>query len=341
MKIKNITKDVLELIKDQFYAIERNCEKNSEKILKAFVQNKVSEYHFASTTGYGYSDAGREVINSIFSQVFGTEHALVSTNFVSGTHALFVALSAVSRPGDEIICITGKPYDTLETVINGKNCGSLADMGIKFKILENFGIDKLGKNPKIIYIQRSKGYSFKNSLTIEDIEKLTQKIKSSFPETIIIIDNCYGEFVQTKEPVLNTDLIIGSLIKNPGGGIAPSGAYIAGKKKYIDLCAQRLTAPGLGQIGNSYCNREILMGFFYAPVAVREALRTAIFTSALFEILGFKVFPRWNEIRSDIVQAIKLNNKENLISFCKEIQSNSPIDSFITPEPSKMPGYEN
>jgi cystathionine beta-lyase family protein involved in aluminum resistance len=334
----------LDLCKEQFAVIDEICEINSKKVLKSFIDNKVKELNFASTTGYGYGDAGKKVLNSVFAQALDAESALVSANFISGTHAIAVALFAVARPGDTILCITGEPYDTLKTLIYDKNCGSLADFNINFKITDftKNSINKdLQEKPEIIYIQRSRGYSLRNSITVEDIKKIILKIKKITSKSIIITDNCYGEFVQTEEPLsAGADLIIGSLIKNPGGGIAPSGAYIAGKKHLTELCEQRFTAPGVHGAGRTHCNRELFMGLFYAPQAVREALKTAVFASSLFEIIGFEVSPERNETRTDIIQTINFNSKEKMIKFCQTIQAGSPVDSSVRPEPWAMPGYQ-
>lgn len=325
--------------------IDKICENNSKKVLKAFKNNKVSEIHFANSTGYGYGNSGREVINSVFAEAFGAESALVSSNFVSGTHAIATAIFGLLRPQDTILFITGKPYDTLEKLINGENSCSLKDFNINTQICgflsNNFKIF-LNNNPKVVYIQRSMGYNLRKSLKICDIENLIKKIRKISPESIILVDNCYGEFVQEQEPTeVGADLIVGSLIKNPGAGIAPSGGYIAGKKSLVELCEQRFLAPGLKNMGASHFNREILMGLFYAPLAVREALKTAIFASKIFEQAGFEVLPGPDEERADIITAINLKSEENLKIFCKCIQNNSPVDSFVTPEPWEMPGYDH
>lgn len=329
----------------EFEFVNGICEKNSKKILKAFKNNKVSEVHFANSTGYGYGNSGREVINSVFAEAFGAESALVSSSFVSGTHAIATAIFALLRPKDTILFITGRPYDTLSTIINGKNCCSLKDFNINVEICDflNDDIEFFLKNiPKVVYLQRSMGYSLRKSLKICDIENLIRKIRKNSPKSIILVDNCYGEFVQEKEPTeVGADLIVGSLIKNPGAGIAPSGGYIAGKKKLIELCEQRFLAPGLKNIGASHFNRELLMGLFYAPLAVREALKTAVFASEIFSQAGFGVLPPPNEGRADIITAINLKSEENLKIFCKCIQNNSPVDSFVTPEPWEMPGYDH
>ncbi|MBO6127040.1 MAG: methionine gamma-lyase family protein [Clostridia bacterium] len=332
-------------IKFDFEFIDEICEKNSKKILKAFKNNKVSEIHFANSTGYGYGDSGREIINNVFAESFGAESALVSSGFVSGTHAIATAIFGLLRPQDTILFITGKPYDTLEKLINGENSCSLKDFNIATQICDflNNNIEIfLGNNPKVVYIQRSMGYNLRKSLKICDIENLIKKIRKISPTSIILVDNCYGEFVQKQEPTeVGADLIVGSLIKNPGAGIAPSGGYIAGKKNLVELCEQRFLAPGLKNMGATHFNREILMGLFYAPLAVREALKTANFASKIFKQAGFEVLPGPDEERADIITAINLKSEENLKIFCKCIQNNSPVDSFVTPEPWEMPGYDH
>ena len=336
---------ILNNCKYQFEFIDKICEINSNKILKAFQNNKISEMHFTISNGYGYNNIGRDIINKVFAECFGAESSFVNSNFVSGTHAISTAIFAILRPKDTILFITGKPYDTINKIINGKNCCSLKDFEINYQICDflNNNIEIfLKNNPKVVYIQRSMGYTIRKSLRIQEIQSLIKKIKEISPKSIVLVDNCYGEFVQTKEPTdIGADLIIGSLIKNPGAGIAPSGGYIAGKKELIELCEQRFLAPGLKNIGASYFNREILMGLFYAPLAVREALKTAVFASILFKRAGFEVFPDFQEERADIITAINLKNEENLKIFCKNIQNNSPVDSFLTPEAFQMPGYDH
>ncbi|MDR1240487.1 MAG: methionine gamma-lyase family protein [Oscillospiraceae bacterium] len=342
----------LDICKDNFERIEEICLKNSQKVLKSFIENKVSTNHFSRSTGYGYYNTGKEVLNSVFAQVLGAEHALVSANFASGTHAIVVTLSAVLRPGDLVISVTGEPYDTLNTFIYGENCGSLSDFNINFEKINVFDgffsfeskiwKDSLQKKPKVVYIQRSRGYTFRKSMSIQDIEDLVKNVRKISPKSIVIVDNCYGELVQTQEPTeIGADLVVGSLIKNLGGGIASSGAYVAGKKDLIELCCQRFISPGISHTGASYLNQELFMGLFYSPAAVKEALKTSVFASALFEILGLEVLPKYSELRTDLVQIIKLKSKKNLISFCKAIQFNSPIDSFLEPLPWAMPGYKD
>ncbi len=345
----------MELSKEKFYEIEKISEYNQEKVLKAFTDCAISESHFAVTTGYGYSDRGREKLDELYAKIFKTEDALVRHNFVSGTHALATAFFGVLRPGDKILSITGKPYDTLSDVIDSKNMnfGSLKDFNIGFECID-FENDKkqyhknikekLSENFKVIYIQRSRGYTFRDSLGCEQIGEIVSIVKNIDPKIIVTVDNCYGEFVQKKEPAeYGADLIIGSLIKNPGGGIAPTGGYIAGRKDLIEMCAHRLTAPGIGkEIGASLgINREFFMGIYNAPHAVGESLKTAVFASALFELLGYEVYPKHSDPRHDIVQSVVLCSPKALINFCQGIQEGSPIDSFVSPEPWSMPGYKD
>ena len=326
--------------------IDELTEKNSIKILNSFIDNKVSEIHFSQSTGYGYSNVGRNILNKVFAQAMDSEDALVSENFVSGTHAISTAILAVLHPKDTILFATGTPYDTLNKLINGSNCCSLKDLNVNVEIkdylIEHDFIDGLKNSPKVVYIQRSKGYTHRKSLSINDIKKLILTTKRITPDSIIIIDNCYGEFVYENEPTFfGADLIVGSLIKNPGAGISVSGGYICGKRKYINLCKQRFLAPGLFDIGASYHNRELFMGLFYAPLAVRESLKTAKFASTIFSNVGFKVSPEPNERWNDIITSIDLKSRINLETFCKVVQNYSPIDSFVTPEAWDMPGYEN
>ena len=356
-KIKDLSQKAMILCENEFKKIDEQTEYNQQKVLKAFVDNKVSETHFFGSTGYGYGDAGRDVLDKVLAQIFAAEDALVRHNFVSGTHALAVALFGILRPGDTILNITGQPYDTLQEVIgvNGskKDFGSLRNFGINYKEISltekglvNFKeLEKtITQNIKLVYMQRSRGYTMRPALSINIIKKATQIIKKIVPQCIILLDNCYGEFVGCEEPLLNgVDLIAGSLIKNPGGGIAPTGGYIAGRKDLIEKCSYRLTTPGTGrEVGATLgLNRELFMGLFNAPHVVGEALKSAVFSAALFELLGYRVTPKYNEPRSDIIQVLKLENQEDLILFCQNIQAASPIDSFVKPEPWDMPGYEN
>lgn len=351
-KIINLSKEVERSLETQFKEIDNLCEYNSLKVLNAFQKNNVSEAHFSSTTGYGYGDIGRDTIESIFADVLGAEDALVRNQFISGSHALTVALFAFLRPGDTMLSITGKPYDTLDEVIGiVDNPSSLKSFGVKYEqidlIQNNFDIDSIKKRlsqskVKLIEIQRSKGYSTRKSLTIDKVENVIKEIRSVDQAVIIMIDNCYCEFVSKNEPLsVGADVIVGSLIKNLGGGLAPNGAYIAGKKELVALAADRLTVPGEGkEVGPSLgVNRSILQGLFMAPSVVASALKTALFTSLMLEKLGFKVEPKFNEKRADIVQNIEFGSPDKLIKYCQGIQMGSPVDSNAIPMPWDMPGY--
>ena len=343
------------MCKKQFEKIELISEYNQQKVLKAFIDCGVSESHFISTTGYGYNDRGRDKLDEVYAKIFGAEDALVRSTIVSGTHALTVALFGILRPFDKVLSVTGKPYDTLNDVINSRNdFGGLSDFKIEFDYVEyekneefyfNNIKNKMDKEKyKVIYIQRSRGYTLRESLSVAKIKKIIDYVKNIDPNVIIMVDNCYGEFVEKKEPTeVGADLVIGSLIKNPGGGIAPTGGYIAGKKELIEKCACRLTCPGIGkEIGATLgVNREFFMGIYNAPHAVAEAVKTAVFTAAVFEAMGYEVLPRYNDDRCDIVQSVVLRSREALINFCKGIQQGSPVDSFVSPEPWDMPGYED
>lgn len=343
-------------IHDILNQIDETCTKNSEKVLSAFQDCNLQEMHLYSSTGYGIDESGRNKIEDIYSKVFKAEDSLVRAQFISGTHALAITLSALLHPNEVMLSISGEPYDTLQTVIgvNETNSkASLKEYGVKYEqinlIDNNFDIKKiqerLRKNDiKLIEIQRSRGYSTRKSLTIEQIENVITKIKEVNKTAIIMVDNCYGEFVQDREPIeVGADIIVGSLMKNLGAGIATGGAYIAGRKKLVRSCAERLTAPGIGkEIGPSLGqNTNILKGLFFAPQVVASSLKTAVFTSRLLEKLGYNVEPKYNEKRADIVQTVVLGNEEKLIKFCQGIQKGSPIDSNVLPEPSQMGGYED
>ena len=341
-------------VKEMFSKIEENEHLNSLKVLSAFHKFEVQDVHFSSTTGYGYNDIGREVIEKVFSYVLGSEDALVRSQFISGTHALTVALFAYLRPGDTMLSISGTPYDTLHEVIGIKeNNSSLASFGIKYDEIDlvnnDFNYEEiknylLKNKVKLIEIQRSKGYSTRKSINIELIEKVTKLIKEVSPETIIMVDNCYCEFVEAKTPIeVGCDVMVGSLIKNLGGGIAPNGAYIAGKKELVELAGERLTVPGEGrEVGPTLgINKQLLQGLFLAPSVVASSLKTAILTSKIMEELGYSVEPKYNDLRADIVQNIIFNNKEDLIKYCQGIQMASPIDSNSIPIPWDMPGYSD
>ncbi len=338
-----------------FERINSIAEYNGAKVLKAFTDNKVSEPCFYGSTGYGYGDVGREVIDKVFAQALGTEDALVRHNFVSGTHALSVALFGVLRNGDKLVAITGKPYDTLEEVIGisgGKGNGSLMDYGVEYEQvdLNEDGSPKLDeitvavRGAKVAYIQRSRGYSLRPAFTVDDIEKIVKAARKGNPEVIVMVDNCYGEFVEEREPsAVGADIMIGSLIKNAGGGIARTGGYIAGREDLVELCSYRLTCVGMGkEVGCTLgMNREILLGLFFAPDVVANAIKTSAFASELFTSLGYECSPRKDDARGDIITAIKLGDEETLCAFCRGIQKGAPVDSFVTPEPWDMPGYSD
>ena len=354
-KVLDATEKALEMCSESLKQIEEIQEYNQHKMIKAFQEAGVSESAFAGSTGYGYDDRGRDMLDRVYAYAFDAEDALVRHNFVSGTHTLTVALFGMLRPNDKMLCVTGMPYDTLRSAIGieGNYSGSLMDFGIKYSHIDlksDGTVDydaienTVDDSYKMIYIQRSRGYSLRPSLTIKEIEKICKIVRSKAKKPIIMLDNCYGEFTEKKEPLsVGVDIMAGSLIKNPGGGIASTGGYIAGKAKLVEMCAYRLTTPGTGKELGATLNttRELFMGSYHAPHVTGEALKTAVFAAALFEILGFDVTPKYNETRGDIVQVIKLNTAENLINFCKGIQSGSAVDSFVSPEPSDMPGYED
>lgn len=331
---------------------------NQQKVLAAFIHNGVGESCFTSSTGYGYGDVGRDKLERVFAEAMECEDALLRHNFMCGTHALTVALFGVLRPGDTMLCVTGMPYDTIQTVIGISKqpaSGSLKDFGIGFKkvdLLPDGSVDIEGavnalrsdSSVKMVYIQRSRGYSLRPSLTVERIEEIGGEVRKVRPEVIIMVDNCYGEFVQLTEPCVHgADLMAGSLIKNPGGGIAATGGYIAGRSDLVELCSYRLSTPGTGRevgctLGHS---REMYMGLFSAPHVVGEAIKTALFCAGLFSKLGYDVTPQPDELRADIIQSVMLREPEALIAFCQGIQSGSPVDSMALPEPWDMPGYDN
>lgn len=339
-------------VQEQFKKIDQLCEINSLKVLNAFQKYHVSDMHFNSTTGYGYSDIGRDTIEKIFAEVLQTEDSLVRGQFISGTHALTVALFAFLRPNDIFLSISGKPYDTLDEVIGiVDNPSSLKSYGVKYEQIDMINNDfdykkieeRVAKNDiKLIEIQRSRGYSLRESITLDKIEKVIQAIRKVNQSVIIMVDNCYGEMVNLIEPSqIGADVIVGSLIKNLGGGIAPNGAYIAGKKELVQLAAERLTAPGLGkEVGPTLgINKSILQGLYFAPHVVASSLKTAIFASKLLEDLGYEANPTYHQERTDIVQTITFGDRDKLIRFCQGIQMGSPIDSDAIPEPWDMPGY--
>ena len=345
---KKVEKDLVSIFKE----VEEVEEYNSLKVLSAFQKYNLSEMHFNGTTGYGYGDIGRDTIENIYAEIFKAEDSLVRTQFISGTHAISTLLFGILRPNDTLISISGKPYDTLDEVIGiVENKSSLQSYGVKYEQIELINNDfdykaieervKKG-NIKLIEIQRSRGYSTRKTIDLEKVEKVIKLIKDIDKNVIVMIDNCYCEFVTKKEPVeVGADVVVGSLIKNLGGGIAPNGGYIAGRKDIVELAAERLTAPGLGkEVGPSLgINKQILQGLFFAPQVVASSLKTAIFASKMLEELGYKVEPKFDDERADIVQTIEFNDREKLIKFCQGIQAASPIDSNSVPMPWDMPGY--
>ena len=356
-KTLKLVSEAEESIKEQFKHIENICEINQLRVMKAFADNRVSDSHFVATTGYGYDDLGRDTLDRVYADIMGAEDALVRHNFISGTHTISTALFAVLRPNDILVSITGKPYDTLEEVIGIQGeagNGSLKDFGVKYvqidlkhdgtPDLEQIKFTLTHMNVKAVTIQRSKGYGWRPTYSAKDIGALIEFVKEISPETICIVDNCYGEFVETEEPTAyGADLIAGSLIKNPGGGLAPTGGYIAGKQKYVELCAYRLTSVGIGKEAGASLgfNRQMYQGLFMAPHVVSQALKAAVLCSSVFEKLGFEVDPKPNEIRHDIIQSIKFGDPDKVTAFCQGIQKGAPVDSFVTPEPWDMPGYSS
>ena len=340
----------------RFAEIEEMTSYNQLKVLSAFIKNRVSESNFAPTTGYGYGDKGRDDLDRIVADIFGCEDALIRYSFASGTHTIATALFGLLRPGEKMLCVTGRPYDTLIGVLgcDGKSDGSLADFGVVYAQvdLNEEGLPDLPAIKKaleeeeyrVVYIQRSRGYSLRPSLKIDQIKELCKEVKKVSPNVWIMVDNCYGEFTEKEEPVqVGADIMAGSLIKNPGGGIAPCGGYIAGRSDLIEKCSYRMTAPGVGrEVGASLGhNRELYMGIFNAPHITGEALKAAVYTAALFTQMGYAVSPTVDEARGDIIQSVLLGNKERLIAFCKGMQSGAPVDSHLTPEPWDMPGYDD
>lgn len=355
-KILSASEKAIELCAEKLREIGDIQEYNQIKMIRAFQQAGVRESCFSGTTGYGYDDYGRDALDRVYAFAFDAEDAIVRHNFVSGTHALTVALFGVLRPGDTMLSVTGMPYDTIRSAIGieGNYSGSLKDFDIRFEMTElladgtpdyeQIKADLEQKKPKMVYIQRSRGYSVRPSLTWREIKRLCDISKKASPKSLIMLDNCYGEFVEKVEPLsLGVDLMAGSLIKNAGGGIAPTGGYIAGRRDLVEMCAFRLTTPGTGKeigatLGN---NRELFMGAYHAPHVTGEALKTAVFASALFELLGFETAPSCRDPRGDIIQLIMLGSEERLCRFCEGIQAGSAVDSFVVPVPSDMPGYES
>ena len=349
-----LSEEVMKDIEPQFEKIKKIREYNQYKVLKAMQEARLSDNHFNWTTGYGYNDIGREKVEEIYANVFGAEDALVRPIIVNGTHALSLCVQGLVRPGDEILSVTGAPYDTLQGVIGiREEKGCLKEFGVTYDqvdFLEDGNIDldsikrKINGRTKLVMIQRSKGYAWRKSLTIEDIKEAVETVKSVNKDIIVMVDNCYGEFLDTKEPTeVGADIMAGSLIKNPGGGLALTGGYIAGKKELVEMISYRLTTPGIGkECGLTFgTTRTVLQGFFMAPYVTSQAVMGAIFCARAFEKLGYDVLPKYDDLRSDIIQVVRLNNAEEVISFCQGVQEAAPVDSYVRPEPWAMPGYDS
>lgn len=356
-RIIELSEKASEKAKAQFVKIDEITEYNQQKMLKAFINGGVSESCFTESTGYGYGDRGREIIDRVFAEAVGAEDSIVRHNFTCGTHTLAVALFGVLRPGDIMLSVTGRPYDTIHPVIgiseSNENMGSLKDFGVKYEEIDlndegRMDFDAIEKrlssgDVRMVYIQRSRGYSLRPTLSVDEIRKVVD-IAKKHENTMVMVDNCYGEWTEKIEPTdVGADLMAGSLIKNPGGGIAKTGGYIAGRHEFVEQCAYRMTTPGLGRevgatLGHS---RELFMGIFNGPHVVGEALKTAVFTASLFELMGYGVTPAVEETRHDIIQAVKLQDENKLIAFCQGLQKGAPVDSFVTPEPWDMPGYDS
>lgn len=353
--LRKKVEEVEHLIAEQHKRIDEVAAYNTFRVLKAFQQHQVADFHFTPSTGYGYDDAGRDTLESIYAEVFGGESALVRPQIISGTHAIATALFGMLRPGDELLYITGKPYDTLEEVIGirGNGSGSLKDFGIGYNaipLMRDGSVDYkeitkvINERTKVIGIQRSKGYANRPSFTIDEIREMVQFVKEIKKDLIVFVDNCYGEFVESEEPLHGgADIIAGSLIKNPGGGIVKTGGYIVGKKELVELASYRLAAPGIGAEGGAtlYSLLEMYQGFFLAPHVVAQSLKGAVFTAAFLEGLGMKTSPSWDSKRTDLIQSVQFDDREKMISFCQAIQLASPINSHVSPQPSRMPGYED
>ena len=354
-QIEHLSEIALQKAKPVFERIEQTTEYNQQKVLHAFIENGVREAHFAESTGYGYGDAGRDMLDAVFARSMGAESALVRHSFACGTHTLSVALFGLLRPGDVMLSVTGEPYDTIQPTIglhSEPGRGSLMDFGVKYREVALRGDapdpDAItaalrAENVKLVYIQRSRGYTLRPSLSVEQIGEIVRLTREN-SDALVMVDNCYGEFVQRAEPLAaGADLIAGSLIKNPGGGLAKNGGYIAGRRDLVELCAYRMTTPGLGaEVGASLgMNRNLFMGLFHAPHVTGEALKTAVFAAALLEEMGFEASPRYDEPRYDIIQALRLRRPETLIAFCRGLQSGSPVDASAVPEPWDMPGYDS
>lgn len=353
-KIMALSYEADRICREPYAKIDEIASYNACKVLAAFQKHRVSESHLLGTSGYGYNDRGRDTLDAMFATIVGAEDALVRHSFVSGTNAITTALFGLLRPGDEMVCLSGLPYDTLQPVLGlrGQGLGSLKDFGVKYRQLDLAKNGKVSlesipgavKKSKVAYIQRSRGYSLRPSITVDEIAEIAAIAKKANPDVIIVVDNCYGEFVETREPTeAGADLIIGSLIKNPGGGIARTGGYIAGRADLIELCAHRMTSPGMGrEVGCSLNeNKNMYMGIFFAPEVVAAALKTAVFAAAIFGKMGYRTLPLAYEPRTDIIQTVILGSENALSAFCRGIQRGAPIDSFVTPEAWDMPGYDS
>jgi cystathionine beta-lyase family protein involved in aluminum resistance len=354
-KLQQIVTDVEQQIANVHKEIDERIENNQFRVLRSYQKHRVSDSHFIPTTGYGYDDIGRDTLERIYADVFGAEAGLVRPQIISGTHAISIALFGILRPGDELLYMTGKPYDTLEEIvgIRGNGVGSLKEFGISYDsvaLTDKGTIDwdmissKIKHNTKMIGIQRSKGYATRPSFTVDEIKEMISFVKEIKEDVIVFVDNCYGEFVEELEPCnVGADLMAGSLIKNPGGGIAKTGGYIVGKKQYVEACSYRMTSPGIGaEAGASlYSLQEMYQGFFLAPHVVGQALKGAVFTAALLEKLGMNSSPKWDARRTDLIQSVQFDDKDKMIAFCQAIQFASPINSHVTAYPAYMPGYED
>ncbi|MEH6995482.1 methionine gamma-lyase family protein [Neobacillus drentensis] len=354
-KLQHIVKVIEKQIASVHKEIDERIETNQFRVLKSYQKHRVSDSHFMPSTGYGYDDIGRDTLELIYADVFGAEAGLVRPQIISGTHAISIALFGILRPGDELLYMTGKPYDTLEEIvgIRGNGVGSLKEFGISYDSVAlteegtiNWGLvaEKIKPNTKMIGIQRSKGYATRPSFTVSEIKEMISFVKEIKEDVVVFVDNCYGEFVEELEPChVGADLMAGSLIKNPGGGIAKTGGYIVGKKQYVEACSYRMTSPGIGaEAGASlYSLQEMYQGFFLAPHVVGQALKGAVFTAALLEKLGMNSSPMWNSNRTDLIQSVQFDDKDKMIAFCQAIQFASPINSHVTAYPAYMPGYED
>ena len=347
------TEAIEEKLAPYFKDVEKVAFYNQRKVLAAFRKNMVSDFHLTGSTGYGYDYSGRDVLEQVYTDVFGAEDCLVRNQIISGTHAISISLFGILRPGDELLYITGKPYDTLESIVSGKgkDTGSLQDYGISYKHIDlnedgSVNFDEVIKNmhskTKMIGIQRSKGYSDRPSFMVDEIGEMIRKVKAVNPDVVVFVDNCYGEFVEVKEPTeVGADLMAGSLIKNPGGGLVRTGGYIAGRADLVEQCAYRMTSPGLGAEAGASLDTllEMYQGFFLAPHVVSQAVKGALFTAALLEDFGLTTSPHYSEKRTDLIQSVSFANADQMIAFCRTIQANSPINAHYAPEPSYMPGY--